>query len=320
MAVCKLGVVLVYLDLDLWMSQEIRLARLVFCSMRSLLRSSYHLGSWFLWLFLRPLVTWKIRSFKSKIAITCDRDDGGGAQVHGRISTLAFARAVGLQFFHTPMTRVHFARGESDIDKWNNVIRFDQIAPLVPAEMVIQVVPSLPSLIFRLFFLSQHNQPLCYEIAHCHGFTDRFPETISDLIPELKLHVGTPLIRERVGCSDSIIHVRGEIGGVSKESPRRSTLESIKLKISKSLKVAGDSGVVIFTSEFSAELESLEAEGVHFDYQSDVFTALNCMVQAQYLYLAKSSLSYVAGILSSGTVYYEAFWHPKLKHWENFSA
>lgn len=286
--------------------------------MRSLLRNFYHLGTWFLWLFLRPLVAWKIRSFESKIAITCDRDDGGGAQVHGRISTLAFARAVGLQFFHTPMTRVHFARRESDIVKWNNVIQFDQIAPVVPAEMIIQVVSSLPSLIFRMLFLSHRNQPLCYEIAHCHGYTDRFPGAISNLIPELKQHVGTSLKKERGSCSDSIIHVRGEIGGVPKKSRRRSTLEAIKLKISKSLKVAGDSGVVIFTSEFNNDLEALEAERVHFDYQSDVFTALNCMVQARYLYLAKSSLSYVAGILCSGAVYYEAFWHPKLKYWENF--
>lgn len=284
--------------------------------MRAALRDSYHFCIKLVWIALRPIVTWKVSRSNTKVAITCNRDDGGGAQLHGRISSLAFARAVGLQFFHTPLTRVHFSQGDLDLAKWNNVIKFEQIAPTVTSEMRLETIRSLPSLIFRLLSTSNRTDSICFQVAHCHGFTDRFPETISRLIPELKMNMGQTLNAAGAGCSDTVIHVRGEIGGVSKDSPRRSSLRVIKSKISQSIEKKGASKVVVFTSELDEELISLETERVRLDYKTDVFGVLNCMVQAKDLYLAKSSLSYVAGILCSGAVYYESFWHPMLEHWE----
>jgi tetratricopeptide (TPR) repeat protein len=40
------------------------------------------------------------------------------------------------------------------------------------------------------------------------------------------------------------------------------------------------------------------------------------MVLADVLVTSRSSLSYVAGLLSEGDVYYLPFWHPPLKHWK----
>ena len=59
---------------------------------------------------------------------------------------------------------------------------------------------------------------------------------------------------------------------------------------------------------------------VSVDFTSDVFEVLSCMIRAENLFMAKSSLSYVAGLLSMGTVHYEPFWHPKLKDWQLFRS
>jgi hypothetical protein len=40
------------------------------------------------------------------------------------------------------------------------------------------------------------------------------------------------------------------------------------------------------------------------------------MVHADVLVIAKSSFSYIAGILNEGTVYYNPFWHPPLVGWK----
>jgi hypothetical protein len=286
--------------------------------MRAALRTSYHWGIKMVWEALWPLLVWKAKRFGSNISITCDRGDGGGAQIHSRISTLAFARALGIEFLHTPMTTVHFAKDEQDITLWNGVILFDQISRSTSASVNVQKVESLRSLIAKLLFSPKSEMPVCYEIAHCHGYTDRFPDSISRLIPELKLNIGPAISIGQEECSESVIHVRGEIGGVDRDSPRRSSLSVIESKILHSLRNSTDSSVVVYTSEFSSELSSFEGDRVSVDYSTEVFGVLKCMVRAQNLYLAKSSLSYVAGILSSGLVHYESFWHPRLDHWVQF--
>lgn len=286
--------------------------------MRAIVRTLYHLGVEVVWKVVWPLLVLKVRKFGSAVSITCDREDGGGAQLHGRISSLAFARAAGIQFFHTPMTRVHFAKDERDIAKWNGVIRFEQISASISPSINVQEVKCLRDLIVRLLLRSEDELPICYKIAHCHGYTDRFPESISQLIPELKLNFGPTISSHRQECSESVIHVRGEIGGVEKDSPRRSSPDMIGSKILHGRKNSLSQGVLIFTSEFSTELSNFETDLVHIDYSTEVFEVLNCMIRAKNLYMAKSSLSYVAGILSSGVVYYESFWHPMLDHWLPF--
>jgi hypothetical protein len=288
-------------------------------NMRTALRISYHWGVKMVWKVLWPLLAWKVRRTGSNISITCDRDDGGGAQLHGRISSLAFARALGIQFFHSPMKSVHFAKHQRDLARWNGVILFEQIAPSIPRSFEVQKVNSLRNLVVRILFAPKKDSSICFEVAHCHGYTDRFPESISRLIPELKRNIGPTISSIQANCSPSVIHVRGEIGGVGKDSPRRSSPDVIEAKIRECLRNSLGVKVTIFTSEFSRELSTLETDLVHIDYATEVFGALNCMIRANHLYLAKSSLSYVAGMLCDGVVHYEPFWHPRLEHWVRFS-
>ena len=49
------------------------------------------------------------------------------------------------------------------------------------------------------------------------------------------------------------------------------------------------------------------------------FLTMVDLVSADILIMAKSSFSYIAGILSRGIVLYEPFWHNGLKRWINMS-
>ena len=53
------------------------------------------------------------------------------------------------------------------------------------------------------------------------------------------------------------------------------------------------------------------------DSTEDAFTG---MVLAEILVTSASSLSYTAGILSEGTVYYIPFWHPPLPNWLSINS
>ncbi len=63
-----------------------------------------------------------------------------------------------------------------------------------------------------------------------------------------------------------------------------------------------------------AVYQSLGNVHLHVDESvEDTFTA---MVQADVLVTSRSSLSYVAALLSDGEIHYLRFWHPPLRHWK----
>lgn len=54
---------------------------------------------------------------------------------------------------------------------------------------------------------------------------------------------------------------------------------------------------------------------IELHLEDDTFQSFNGMVFADVLVTSASSMSYVAGLLSTGTVVYKPFWHPPRKHW-----
>ena len=54
---------------------------------------------------------------------------------------------------------------------------------------------------------------------------------------------------------------------------------------------------------------------IELHLEDDTFESFKGMVFADILVTSASSMSYVAGLLSNGTVVYKPFWHPPRKHW-----
>lgn len=64
-------------------------------------------------------------------------------------------------------------------------------------------------------------------------------------------------------------------------------------------------------------LEALLPPGFAFESSLNEFEVLHRLIHADYFVMAKSSMSYIAAVLSTGKVFYEPFWHPPLSQWES---
>ena len=54
---------------------------------------------------------------------------------------------------------------------------------------------------------------------------------------------------------------------------------------------------------------------IELHLNDDLFNTFTGMVSADILVMSRSSLSYVAAILSDGEIYYQQFWHSPADHW-----
>lgn len=283
--------------------------------LKSSLRAIYHQVIKLVWLVVRPIMRARLKGAKIRIAITCSRVDGGGAQIHGRISTLAFAREFGLSYVHTPIYHLNVDGTESDIQRWNEVLLLEKLAVSKASDFTLLRVSTLRSLVYSVFFRAGQLDGVCFEVSHCHGYTDRFLESITRLQPELRKIIGPTLNLDSAIQFDSVVHVRGQVDGDEKRSPRRTDVEVVRAKVESAVALSRTQKVAVFTVKHDPKLVSLESSAVRVDSTSDVFVVLTEMIRAKNLFMAKSSLSYVAGLLSEGNIHYEAFWHPKLKDW-----
>jgi hypothetical protein len=71
----------------------------------------------------------------------------------------------------------------------------------------------------------------------------------------------------------------------------------------------------IYSQGIEEDFEILKRENVEFHLNEEITTTFIGMVAADILVISPSSLSYVAGLLSDGIVYYKPFWHSSRKEW-----
>jgi len=116
---------------------------------------------------------------RERLFITCrGKTDGCGAQAHAVMSALAFAKAVGVRYLHSPFFRV--AHGPKGVDWALQCESFFGLgngeknagAATVPVEMVI----SKPRPLGRTVV----------EAPHYHAFLDRNPDFYRVIAPDLR--------------------------------------------------------------------------------------------------------------------------------------
>ncbi|MGH6991011.1 MAG: hypothetical protein ACREE3_14020, partial [Stellaceae bacterium] len=73
--------------------------------------------------------------------------------------------------------------------------------------------------------------------------------------------------------------------------------------------------VDLYSSGDAASFTTFRAHRANLHVNDDVFASFDNLVRADVLMMAKSSFSYVAGMLSEGIKLYEPFWHPPLAPW-----
>lgn len=146
---------------------------------------------------------------------------------------------------------------------------------------------------------------------HLHRYTDRNPISYENVRNEL---------RERCSLSKSIrrgvmaVHIRmGDVANDPKNADRRTPFDQILKVIERARQSNPGLDVNIYSEGEEGEFCDFTDCQLHLG--TDVFETLDGLINAESLVMAKSSFSYVAGILSRGTVVYDAFWHPRLPSW-----
>ena len=238
---------------------------------------------------------------------TCFETDGGGAQLHSRIATWAFARRVGATFINTPMRIVDHGTDEHWVNRWNQLIQFQP-------EKRIEFSKTEASMTVWEILLANWKQPKIHNInvENPHYFTDAFPESIQDIRSDLRELFQSATPNSNWTC-DFGIHLRLlQPKDVDFTSNRLSSLEQI---VSQLDLFDSSREVVVFASPVAQQ--TLSSVPAHFTLcTDDALITISKMVRARNLVIGKSSMSYVAGLLSKQTVWYPEFWHPPMPDWK----
>ena len=259
--------------------------------------------------------------FRPKDAyITCrDRDDGGGAQVSARISTMILARLKGLTYAHTPLSDVAHAPAGVAQETWAR--DWEDFFNLGAGEASAGSIPYPERAVakpHRFFPRSRH----LHVVAHCHKVTDHHPEAWGAIAPDLAEKYELSPKPGLDGYADSKVQIavhlrRGDVGSSGRFSERYTGDEVVLERLEKVLQVTGKEGAKIrlFSEGDPADFQAFADLGADLHLNDDVFETFHHFVKSDLLFLAKSTFSYLGGVIGRNACVYEPFWHPKLPGW-----
>jgi hypothetical protein len=252
--------------------------------------------------------------------ITCrDRDDGGGAQISARISTMILARLKGMTYAHTPLGDVaHAPPGVSQNDwarAWEEFFNLgtgEVRAPDVP-------FPERPVPKPHRFFPRSRR---LHVVAHCHKVTDHHPEAWAEIAPALGEKYALSPKPGLEGYGDGRVQIaihlrRGDVGSSGRFSERYTGDGVVLDRLDKVLNVVGKdrARIRLFSEGRPDDFQAFAAIGADLHLNDDVFETFHHFVKSDVLFLAKSTFSYLGGVIGRNVCIYEPFWHPKLPGW-----
>lgn len=241
---------------------------------------------------------------RNLLGITCSgKTDGGGAQVHAVMSAIAFSQAIGVPYFHTPFRSVaHSADPTTFAARWEAAFNLG-----IGHEAVPNDVPLIDS---QQLLSGYNGPPAILRQEYFHKFTDRNPHLYLPLAKVWRDALSLPDLDD----PGEVLAVHIRRGDVGPHTPERFTPND---KICRSIEHARKNGAgkaVILSEGDPSEFEWLPPD-CRCELGTDIFETVATMVRAKNLIMSKSSLSYICGLLSRGTVYYEKFWHSTLPSW-----
>jgi hypothetical protein len=246
---------------------------------------------------------------------TClGKTDGGGAQVHAIASVAAFAEYVGAQFVHSPLRHVeHCPPNLSMADfcqQWESVVSLFAFPSATGEKFTSYQVPTETLKFFKdVAMLKTRGRLIC--LPHAHFLTDYIPG-----IYELLRPYSRPPLKPSNQCLQIAVHVRrGDVGPCGRNSERYSPDEVIRHQIETVREQCGaKSQVTIVTEDPEPGFIRMFADCTVVTHENPL-EALALLIDADVLVMAKSSFSFVAGLLSKGRVYYSDFWSSPQPSW-----
>jgi hypothetical protein len=257
--------------------------------------------------------------------ITCrDRDDGGGAQIAARVSTMIFAQLRGLTYAHTPVTDAAHSPADQSAAEWS--ARWEDFFNLglgetSAAEIEKRGLPIVP-IKKPHRFLPRSNR--FYRVAHCHKVTDRKPQTWAAIAAPLReKYFATPKPDDWLAATGRLriaVHLRrGDVAASGRFSERFTATEVVAARLEKLVRIIGPerAEIRLFSQGEATDFEAFTRLGASLHLDEDVFESFHQMVRADILFTAISTFSYLAALIGGAQVIYEPYRHPRLPHWHN---
>ncbi len=259
--------------------------------------------------------------------ITCiGLGDGVGSQMHGRLSTLLYARHYNITYIHTPLENLeHLPEGANP----EKITRdWEEFFNLGDGEVQRKEIPDTPR-----FLRKPHRVWLrpdrFYAVTHCHRAMMWHPQAYASWLPEFRRRYHKTPKPELTFYPPYKHHIavhlrRGDVSHAGKESFRYTSENQLLgpiLKHAENIQnsTGRDCLIHVFSQGQPDEFSQLRGAGAQLHLDEDPMVSFHHLVAADSLFMAKSTFSYLAGMLSSGHCYYEPSWLPCMPGWRNFT-
>ena len=265
-------------------------------------------------LFLRPKDSY----------LTCrDRDDGGGAQISARISTMICAQLKGLTYAHSPVSDVaHVPAGTTPAawsQKWEEFFNLGA-GEVTAAEIEARGYPVVPVKKPHRFYFPRSQR--LHVVAHCHKVTDKHPAAWAAIAPAIReKYLLTPK-PQLAGYDDGKVQIavhmrRGDVGSTGQFSERFTADDLVLNRLKRVLNVVGAerATVRLFSQGQPDDFRAFTELGARLHLDDDVFESFHHFVRSDVLFVAKSTFSYLGGVIGGNVCLCEPFWHPLLPEW-----
>lgn len=242
------------------------------------------------------------------------KTNGGGAQLHARVSCWALSEWLGARYVHARMTHVDHGPPDYEawVKDWNDLFAFELLFDEHPEPEAVEPTDLL-QLAWRVL-RSPPRQQLMIRLTDPTRFTDLYPDAFIPIQPLLR-QIRIKAERDATVAS-AICHFRAmQPKDVGFTDVRKSDLSLQLAKFRRVLERFDIDEGKVFLSPEARESYGELPPGITLDDSTGAISAFRQMCDAKLLLIGKSSLSYLAGVVCEGIVVYESFWHPPLQSW-----
>ena len=213
--------------------------------------------------------------------------DGFGAQYQARLSGIAFCNHNNYEYVHTPFQYVHHGETAGELNKFIGIPDSKGSKPDIYSKGARYIHYSKRPSIY-------YTHEVLQKIRGYYYSTEK-PDIV---IPDIAIHIRR--------------------GDVDKNCAQRYTSNTEYIDIiDKLTKLYPDYKITIFSQGTEDDFKELQKPNVNFQLNMNLMETFHSMVRSKVFVMAKSSLSYCAGLLNENIVHYPVtFWHRKLDHWK----
>lgn len=248
-------------------------------------------------------------------ALTCvGQGDGGGAQTHATMSVIAFCRAYDIPYRHTPLKRIEHASVGASASEWEALFNLgdgERLAddPLVPAI-------ALPTFVRRPWLWATD---AIVQVRNLHAYSEQHPTAYQTAVTEFRNKYRGRKWVPGV-CVLLSAHIRrGDVTVFThpdRFTPNQRVLAVIRHHVHMNEAAGKRCVITIHSQGMHRDFKDFESEGCQIALNDNPLDTIQALISSDVLIIAKSSFSYVAGLLCQGEVLYEPFWHKPLPHWK----